>query len=266
MPSIRCGKCGATHASVAEVANCYQVNAYAGAGENHQPTADQTELDFTIEIQRLEREEEERRLAWKFSREALTAPPAANTSSVFASVRNQKQQPSPKQAKFLDALVADREGAAELLARNGYFHGIIDEMIKLPLKATDSTIPAIAAGRYAVRGADNTIDFYKVDKPEKGKWAGYTFVKQLIGSVGDWSERYLNKGQSAAILAKIGLNPEESARLFGQTAKACGNCLSPLSDPQSRAAGYGEHCASKHGYWYPTRKEALELLGEEETS
>lgn len=126
--------------------------------------------------------------------------------------------------------------------------------------------PAVSEGRYAVRGSDGTVDFYKVDHGS-GRWAGYVFASLLIGAPGGWSEQRLSKPATATLLARIQqVGVEESARLFGEKTETCGNCSSPLSDPQSRVAGYGETCAGKHGYWYPDRKLALQILGEEEAT
>ncbi len=41
----------------------------------------------------------------------------------------------------------------------------------------------------------------------------------------------------------------------------CGRCLGPLSTVQSRAAGYGKACAAHVGWPYPTRREAMAILG-----
>lgn len=129
--------------------------------------------------------------------------------------------------------------------------------------ATPQPVNDVPEGRYAVRGSDRTVDFYKVDCPTEGRWAGYVFASLLTGAPGDWAKQRLSKPATATLLARIqAAGVEDSARLFGEKTESCGNCGSPLSDPQSRVAGYGETCAGKHGYWYPTLAEALEILNE----
>lgn len=124
--------------------------------------------------------------------------------------------------------------------------------------------PQVPAGRYAVYGDDGTVDFYEVDKPEQGQWAGWTFVKLLTGAPGAFNERRFSQAQAQTILKKIEhVGAENAARLFGQKTEHCGNCMSPLTQPQSRAAGYGGTCAGNHGYWYPSPAEALKILNEQ---
>jgi hypothetical protein len=129
-------------------------------------------------------------------------------------------------------------------------------------KGKPDVAPDVAAGRYALTGTDGQVRFYQVDRPTEGRWAGYVFVKVLIGSLGAWRKERVNRSQQPEILRLIAKDQEGAARLFGQKAKQCGHCHSPLSTPQSRAAGYGETCADNHGYWYPKLEEALRLLKE----
>lgn len=134
--------------------------------------------------------------------------------------------------------------------------------LTLPAEIRQQT-PAIPEGRYAVRGTDQTVDFYQVDHGSGPKWAGYVFASLLTGAPGGWAQQRLSKPATATLLQRIeAAGIEASARLFGDTTRTCGNCGSPLSDPQSRVAGYGETCAGMHGYWYPTKAEALEILDE----
>jgi hypothetical protein len=124
-------------------------------------------------------------------------------------------------------------------------------------------VTEVPAGRFAVRGADNTVDFYQIDRPTKGNYAGNVYVMLLIGSPGDFAEQRMSRTASVTILAKIeAAGIEESARLFGEKTKHCGHCMSELSVTRSRASGYGPVCASKHGYWYATEDEALRILKE----
>lgn len=175
-----------------------------------------------------------------------------------------------KQKAFVRSLLAEREGLPAVegirqvlnVARSEckltakLMSTVIDELTKIPVQ---SNIPD---GRYALPADDGHFVFYKVDNVTEGKWAGYTFVVQLVGSVGDWNEQRLSRAVSDNVKSRIAADVEEAARMFGIKARACGYCCSPLSNIQSRAAGYGEKCAENNGLHYPTEGEAREILAE----
>lgn len=178
-----------------------------------------------------------------------------------------------KQKAFVRTLLAERESSvvakvsrqALNVAREenrltaALLSVVIEELLEI---APDTAKANIPDGRYALPAEDGHFVFYKVDSPTEGKWAGYTFVVQLIGSVGDWEEQRLSRGMATSVRARIAADVQEAARMFGIKASACGYCSSPLSNPQSRAAGYGETCAHNHGFNYPSLEEALEILAE----
>lgn len=122
--------------------------------------------------------------------------------------------------------------------------------------------PAIPAGNYALEAADGHVVFYGVDKPTHGNWPGMTFVNLLVGAPGDWREQKLGRDVQWRILERINADPQEAARLFGYKTRSCGQCHSPLSNPRSRAAGFGEVCAGKTGWPYPSMEAALRILAE----
>jgi hypothetical protein len=180
---------------------------------------------------------------------------------------------SDKQKAFVRTLLAEREGNPTAEAIRGALNvartssqltaavvsDAITRLLELPKNQAKVEAPA---GRYALPAEDGHFVFYKVDRPTEGKWAGYVFVKQLVGSVGSWDEQRLSRQTADSTLARIAADPEEAARMFGIKAKACGMCASPLSNVRSRAAGYGETCAAKHGFFYPSEEQALEILHE----
>lgn len=182
-----------------------------------------------------------------------------------------------KQKAFVRSLLAEREGvpAAEVVRTRlnearvagnltaPYVSACIDALLEID-KAAPAPVAEVPAGRYAIPAEDGHFVFYKVDRPTAGKWEGYTFVKQLIGSVGDWEEQRLSRSMSDSVLARIAEDAEEAARMFGIKASACGMCGSPLSNTRSRAAGYGETCADNNGFFYPSEEEAREILEERE--
>ena len=187
-----------------------------------------------------------------------------------AAPRNQEAPATDRQKAFVRTLLAERAGneTAEGIRRvlneareanrltAAVVSSAIDELLKISVQAQ------VPDGRYALPAEDGHYVFYKVDNVTEGKWAGYTFVVQLVGSVGDWSEQRLSREVSKSVLARIAADVEEAARMFGLKAKACSYCSSPLSQIQSRAAGYGETCAENHGFYYPSLEEARTILAE----
>lgn len=107
---------------------------------------------------------------------------------------------------------------------------------------------SVVEGRYAIPtedGAINELAFYKVDRPTEGRWAGYVFVKRLVGP----EEQRLSQKQGAAILAKIGeFGAEKASKLYGKEIGHCGVCGRRLTNDDSRAAGIGPVCAEGLGW------------------
>lgn len=100
-------------------------------------------------------------------------------------------------------------------------------------------------GHYAIRGLDedqpNRVRFFKVDKPERGKWVGWTFLKEQAGS-----DLYPVKGDRyARVMEAISEDPPTSMRLYGQELGICGLCGRELTDEESRAYGVGPVCRNK---------------------
>lgn len=199
--------------------------------------------------------------------DTLLALPDATTVAPAA----QGRPATDRQKEFARTLLSERKGveAAELVRTRlnearvagqltaSFVSACIDALLEIPAAKAEAP-----AGRYALPAEDGHYVFYKVDRPTEGKWAGYVFVKQLLGSVGSWDEQRLSLQVSDSVLTRIAADPEEAARMFGIKAKACGMCASPLSNTQSRAAGYGETCAAKHGFFYPSPEQAREILHE----
>lgn len=107
--------------------------------------------------------------------------------------------------------------------------------------------PDVPAGRYAVNNEEGILRFYSVDRPDKGKWAGYVFVNVWASD-----ERHPIRGNAAkkAILDKIiEAGPKEAAERFGREIGACAVCGRTLTDPVSREIGIGPICREYTG-WY----------------
>jgi hypothetical protein len=148
-----------------------------------------------------------------------------------------REEASKDQAsRFIDRLKALPFNAEQKLARD------------LPMVERD-----VPAGRYAVEGDDGTTDFYKVDRPTEGRWAGYVFVKLLIASGGhgveSLSEQRLNREASATILRRIEhAGVRECMERFGRAIGSCGHCGRVLTNEESRERGIGPVCARHMGW------------------
>jgi hypothetical protein len=101
---------------------------------------------------------------------------------------------------------------------------------------------AIPEGRYAVKSltGHQDLDFFKVDKPTQGTWAGQIFVRRVIGGHPDMPVKGATK--FAALDAILEADPDKAMALFGQTLGYCGRCGRSLTDQESRAIGIGPVC------------------------
>lgn len=119
-------------------------------------------------------------------------------------------------------------------------------------KDNDNPLPDVPAGRYAVKDNDDEWSFYKVDRPDKGRWEGYTFVKRLVASGGfgdDLSEQRLTFKVTRTILERIiEAGIEESMARYGHELGVCGACGRTLTDEESIARGIGPVCAGRLGF------------------
>lgn len=127
----------------------------------------------------------------------------------------------------------------------------IDRLMKLPRVASRATpsepVADVPAGRYALDTRDGGVAFYQVDRPAEGRWAGYTFVRMLIGAPGDWRQERV--GDWRGVLSRIAeAGPREAAIRFGLESGYCGRCGSPLSNEESLRFGIGPVCRNKAGW------------------
>jgi hypothetical protein len=127
---------------------------------------------------------------------------------------------------------------------------IINSLKALPRKSTGRRDWTMPEGRYAIRTNESPDwQFYQVDKPSEGRWAGYVFVKQLIGSPGDYRKiNVKDAGRRNAILARIEADPQRAMLDYGLHSGVCGKCSSPLTNADSLARGIGPICAGKMGW------------------
>lgn len=236
MSRIRCGKCKELHESVDEVRACFAV------AERTLPATPQPEVP-----------------------EWAQHPATERQLGLLNSLMEEKERGGtelPDGVSETCMNVCDSKAIGKKEASEA-----IEALLKLPrgvksAKKCDKH-ESVIAGRYALPADDGHVVFYQVDRPTEGRWNGYVFVKTLIGGVGHWTTYPQKEAAGQNILERIEkFGVRESAQLFGWKAKHCGRCMSPLSQIQSRAAGYGAHCAGLTGWPYPTKEEARRMLGE----
>jgi len=144
-----------------------------------------------------------------------------------------------------------RQAAEKVLA---HLEGIPDRPGWVEAKPEPLTpagdLSQIPVGYYATpsRTGSNDVDFWKVEREDSGKWAGFTFAKRVLGGGSSGQTRvtriHMSEQRSAlAAIAKHGV--EESRMLYAATMKRCTDCNRELTDDLSRARGKGEWCWNK---------------------
>lgn len=170
-----------------------------------------------------------------------------------------------KQETFIRTLIAERELTADArenaLKRldEGLTVGLasrwIERLLELPKLPSARGRGAVdhknvPAGRYAIEGADE-LEFYKVDRPDEGDYAGMTFVKLIVGGgIGGRSvEHRIGRPRQQAVIDAIAAEGAElaSAR-YGHELGHCGVCGRELTKDESRERGIGPVCAGKLGW------------------
>lgn len=103
----------------------------------------------------------------------------------------------------------------------------------------------IPVGHYATLSltGHNDFDFWRVDRPEQGTYAGRTFVKRIVGGKPDLNVSRTTK--FAALDAILDEGIENTARRYGHELGRCSRCNRRLTDQLSREYGMGPECRSK---------------------
>lgn len=109
-------------------------------------------------------------------------------------------------------------------------------------------LSAIPEGRYLIAGV-----VFKVDTPDNGEWAGWTFVKAGADRGAPKAATRRPDGRTtirshADLLALVAGNPAEYATAYGREFGTCGVCGRELTDPDSITRGIGPVCAGRYGY------------------
>lgn len=225
----RCGKCGYSPATVEQVKACYQ-----GEEDAHPP-----------------------KVSDRFSDTGLRP---VEEDEPF-------NPPTEKQVQYLLSLQEDRiipdgyepltYGQAMLTERPDISSRI--ELLKYCQKKAGVTHGrskwSMPEGRYALYSEagpgykTGSWKFYEVTRPTEGRWAGYTFIKLLIGAPGRYRKEQMSPAARNAALDEIEKDPKQAMVDYGLQSGVCGRCSSPLTDPDSLARGLGPICAGKTGWF-----------------
>jgi hypothetical protein len=141
-----------------------------------------------------------------------------------------------------------RQAAEKVLAN---LRGCEDRpVVERPEKSSPSMdFSLIPVGYYATPGrGSNEFDFWKVERPEDGKYAGFTFIKRVLGGGSAGQTRVIRihmseQRLSLAAIARHGI--EESRQLYGDKMKRCTKCNRDLTDDLSIARRMGNDCWNK---------------------
>jgi Family of unknown function (DUF6011) len=172
----------------------------------------------------------------------------------------QKKQVKPDQEGKLDLIMKClriSEDSEEYGMSKAKASELIDWFVKQPDKprhlqpmaateANKQQWPKVPAGRYAVPNQVDVLQFYTVDCPTEGRWAGYTFLSVWAS---DEKHPIRNTETKLAILNKIAADPKAAAERFGQEIGRCGICGRTLTDATSRSIGIGPVCR-ENSEWY----------------
>jgi hypothetical protein len=189
---------------------------------------------------------------------------AADVMDRMEGVDRAVNPPSDRQVAYVHDLLSQHEWPDQITEQDlramerRQVSRLIERIKGSPKKATQAdTLPDVPAGRYAILSThpnpdDNSesaaYDFYQVDKPTEGRWAGRVFVSQLFGAPGTYHKERITSARAKKVLAKIGSNPEKASLAYGRESGVCGICSSPLTNKASLDAGIGPICASKTGW------------------
>lgn len=231
---MKCGK-GHEHQTVAEVRACYGVTTaatpayaeHAASGASQPSTRPGYATEPTI-----------RYLTDLLGNRVIPAELTLITETLW------------KQCEAHDIDLLNPGDGTRMLARSAS-QGI--ELLKpLPRKAAtptpdsgQSATYAVPAGHYATpsRTGNNDLDFWRVDRPEQGQWAGRVFVKRVIGGHPNTPVRGSERSAALAAIAEYGA--DKAGTLYGTELGRCSKCNRHLTDETSRELGIGPECRSK---------------------
>jgi len=123
--------------------------------------------------------------------------------------------------------------------------GKCPEKVQANVPVNNDRYAVIPHGHYATPSltGHNDLDFWRVDRPTEGVYAGRMFVKRIIG--GRPAENVKRDTKFRALEAILELGVDAAALLYGRELGRCSRCNRHLTDEISRQFGKGPECRSK---------------------
>lgn len=224
----KCGGCHGYHASLADVKACCLSG--AKLSDYDEPTTGPTAEQFAKERAAI-----------------ISGPPATDRQRAFIlSLIEERPMAANVENIHPDKVPTYTKAEASNAIKNLLGHP--KETGAVTTTTTSSVYAKVPEGHYAVDSAtgNNDTDFFRVDKPTEGRWAGRTFVKRVVGGKPDFGIR----GDAAVkVLERIvDAGIQEAALRYGIEIGRCCRCNRHLTDEASRAFGMGPDCRSKVGW------------------
>lgn len=219
--AIKCGRCAVYHDTVADVRACYNGESVTATGPS--VPAGERLGDRPRQMKYVNDLRVERGLA------AYPADLEIDKWTVSQEIDELKKQPKTVFDPARHSAEGNPEGYGDPQPRAH----------KYSAAALPSSVPE---GHYAVPSAtgNNDLDFYRVDRPTEGNWAGRVFVKVIIGGHPEYAVRGRKVGEVLTRIAEFG--HQAAALKYGQEIGRCYRCNRSLTDETSRALGIGPDC------------------------
>lgn len=238
--SIKCGSCKGRHQTVEAVRACFQGRAWDAA-----MNGDAAEV---AEIQRREREEDERVAHAKAMRDAHVFQGGFSGTGTCPGCGATRGHTHDDDCRTYAAQASRRtpRNLDEQRTRQRRDPSYVGEPMTRGKQAERSwgqEMPAVPAGSYALRDAEGVVKFYQVDRPEKGKWAGWVFLSAQASDE-KWPIKKVDTKRE--ILTRIAEDLRGAMALYGQELGECSKCHRTLTDEESRRIGVGPDCRKKH--------------------
>lgn len=153
---------------------------------------------------------------------------------------------TPRDREFAGSLATCLATRGSLSDKQRFY---ADKLVVAPAAPSQGTAESVKAdvpqGYYATpsRTGNNDLDFWQIDRPTTGKWAGYTFVKRIIGG---HDPIRIRGAEAKTVLATIADHGVEAAGLaYANAIGTCYRCNRDLTDEESRRTGLGPVCRNK---------------------
>jgi hypothetical protein len=120
-------------------------------------------------------------------------------------------------------------------------------MNSVPVKPENLRFEKVPVGKYALQNLSTQVwHVFEVQRPEFGKWAGWTFLKIQVGPK-RWAPVDYKGEMFAGVMSAIEADPKHFAVMYGRKTGRCSICGRTLTNKKSIKAGIGPVCAENFG-------------------